>query len=159
MDKELDKFLKKNKIIFSLYNHKATNTVAESLKNEEINKIPGTRCKTLFLKDNFGRFYLVGLEGTKRLDIRYLEMKLGVKNLSFASHEELNEQIQIAPGNVSLLSAIRNQKVIVIADSGLESKEKIGFHPSNNTMTCVFNIKEFIKYFNALKNEKHLISL
>jgi len=134
-------------------------TVEESKNDLEMRKIPGTRCKTLFLRDEHQRFYLVGLEGTKRLNIKELEKHLGVKKLRFGSIEELNREIGVSPGSVSVLSAIVNPAVIVILDKSLEKNDSLGFHPAKNTETYVFGIKDFIKLFNNLPNKKFLISL
>lgn len=156
---DLDNFLQKNHIVYKKYTHKATFTVAESLVDAKVNNIPGIRCKTLFLKDENGQFYLVGLEGTKRLDVRRLERTLEVKKLRFASVLELRDQIHVTPGNVSILSAVRNNNVIVIIDDQLRKERDVGFHPSKNTETYVFSGDNFIKVFNALPNKKNIIYL
>ena len=90
MEKKLAEYLEDNEVNYVIHKHGAVFTVAESSGNEEIGKIPGLHCKTLFLKDDKGGFYLIGLSAHKRLDIKKLEKHLGVKKLKFGLPDELD---------------------------------------------------------------------
>ena len=159
MDKELEIYLRKNKINYVLHKHPAVFTVAESSGNEEINKIPGLRCKTLFLKDEHARFYLVGMPGVKRLDIKKLEKHLSVKKLRFASEEELESEIKLKAGSVSIFGAINSSKVMLILDNDVWNADRVCFHPNVNTETLEIKHKDLERYYNSLVNMKEIIEI
>jgi Ala-tRNA(Pro) deacylase len=159
MDKKLKDYFDKFDIEFEEFKHKAVFTVEESreLKKE----IPGLHCKCLFLKDNIGKFYLVGMPAVKRMDMKSFRKKIGVRKLHFGSEEELGDKLKIKPGSVSIFGLVNDTKgeVKLILDMEVWGAEKIGFHPNKNTSTLVLKHKDLEKYFNSLENEKEIIEL
>lgn len=158
MDEILKDYLSKHKISYNLHKHSAVFTVAESSKDEKIMKIPGLHCKTLFLKDDLGRFYLVGMPAHKRLDIKKLERHLGVKKLKFGSEEEL-KKINLIPGSVSIFGAIYSRDVVLIITKDVWDAEIVGFHPNVNTETLEITHENLERYYNSLDNQKEVIAL
>ena len=159
MDNKLKEYLDKNSVNYVLHRHSAVFTVAESSGNEEINKIPGLRCKTLFLKDESGIFYLVGMPGAKRLDIKKLEKHLSVKKLRFASEEELEREIKLKAGSVSIFGAINSSSVMLIIDKDVWSAITVCFHPNINTETLEIKHENLERYYRSLVNRKEIIEL
>jgi Ala-tRNA(Pro) deacylase len=156
---EVKKYLTDRRIEFKEFEHEAVFTVGES-KNLK-SKIPGLHCKTLFLKDSNGKFYLVGMPALKRLDILVLRKKIGVRKLHFASEEELFDLLRFRPGSVSIFGMINcsSENVKLILDREVWDASAVGFHPNLNTSTLVLTHLALEKYFESLDCEKEVVEL
>lgn len=159
MDKELKHYLDKHGVQYVLHAHEATMRVSDALANKKVQSIPGMRCKTLFMKDEHGQFYLIALPGTKQLNTRAAREHLGVRTLAFASPEELKENIGVTPGNVSIFGALKAEQCILILDSDVWSAEHVQFHPNINTETLELTHEALERYYESLKNKKHILDL
>jgi len=159
MDRKLKKYLDKNNIRYIVHKHKAVFTVEESreLKKE----IPGLHCKTLFLKDSKNRFYLVGLPAEKRLDSKKFRKYIGAKKVRFGTSEELNKEIKLVPGSVSIFGAIyiKDKNTRLIIDKEVWQADRVGFHPNINTMTLEISCKNLKKFYDSLDCEKEILEL
>ncbi len=159
MDIQLKDYLAKNGIKYKLHEHPAVFTVAESKSIEAIQKIPGMRSKNLFLRDENHNFYLICMPGEKRLNIRALEKKLGVKKLNFASAEDLKAELNLKPGSVSIFAMINAKNTKLIIDKELWDAEITGFHPNVNTATLEIQHKDLEKFISSLKCPKEILKL
>lgn len=159
MEKELLRYLEENHIEYTLHAHKAVYTVAESQADPAIQKIPGLRCKTLFLKDEKGSFYLIGMPGEKRLDFKRLQDALTVKKLRMASPEELLRETGLIPGSVSIFGAVGNTQVVLVLDEEVWDAQRVCFHPNINTETLELPHDSLEKYYRFVPNKKRIISL
>jgi len=157
MDIKLKSYLEENKIWYNVYPHPAVFTVKESKSIKE--KIPGAHTKCLFLKDESNSFYLVALPAEKRLDIKSLKTKLNLKELHFASPEELKKELHLTPGSVSIFGMIYSLSVFLIIDKALWSSALVGFHPNINTSTLVLDHKNLVKFYNSISARKEVIEL
>lgn len=157
MDKKLLTYLKNLNIEYKIHEHPAVFTVEES--NTLVKGLPGLHMKNLFLKDETGNFYLVCIEAEKRLDIKFLRNKLGVKKLHFASEEELKRELHLTPGSVSVFGMIYSKKVILILDKKALNAEKINFHPNINTATLELDKKNFKIFLDSITSKKEIIDL
>ena len=159
MDIKLKEYLDKHGIKYTEHRHKEVFTVAESTKLKK--KIPGLHCKTLFLKDNKGKFYLVGMPAEKRLDVKKLKMHFNVRKLHFASEKELKEEVNLLPGSVSIFGAIyvKYKRVILIIDDEVWKADITGFHPNINTSTLEIKHNELKKFYEGLECEKEIMRL
>ena len=63
--------------------------------------IPGGHCKSLFLKDKKGRFWLVVADEDRPINLKRLAKQLGAGNLSFAKPEALRAHLGVEPGSVT----------------------------------------------------------
>lgn len=159
MDDQLEDYFKKNNIKYKLYTHSAVFTVEESKKNEDVQKIPGSKSKNLFLKDETGKFYLVCISSDKRLDMKNLRKILTVKNLYFASPIELKEELNLTPGSVSLFGIINSINVELILDEDLYLSESVCFHPNINTGTIVIDKVNLESFLNSLNCKKRILKI
>lgn len=157
MDQSLESYLKKRDIEYKVYEHRAVFTVAES-KSIKI-KIPGKHTKCLFLKDGANNFYLIALPAEKRLDTKFLKKKLNIKDLRFASPEELKKQLNLTPGSVSIFGLTYTNSVFLIIDKELWNSSIVGFHPNINTETIVLDHKNFEKYYNSLNIKREVMDI
>lgn len=158
MDKKLENYLKKHGIRFKEYEHSAVSTVEESRKLK--NDIPGLHCKTLFLKDDSGKFYLVGLPAEKRLDSKIFRKLLGIKKVRFGSPEELKNITELVPGSVSIFGMVNAKKrSVLVLDGEVFSAKSVGFHPNINTSTIVLKHKDLKKFYDSLNCKKDVLEL
>ena len=157
MDENLKQYLEKYNIKYRLYEHSAVFTVAESKSIKQ--KIPGRHTKCLFLKDNNKNYYLVAIPADKRLNIKLLKEKLSIKDLHFASPEELKQYLNLTPGSVSIFGLIYTDEVNLIIDKELWEAKLVGFHPNINTSTIVLEHHNIEKFYNSVNNRKEIIQL
>ena len=149
MDKKLENYLKEKEIKYKEHKHPAVFTVEESKK---LNKtISGLHCKTLFLKDSNGIYYLIGMPAEKRLDSKKFRELIEAKKVRFGTAEELKEKVNLVPGSVSIFGAIytKDKKTRLILDKEVWDAEKVGFHPNINTSTLEINHKNLEKFYNS----------
>jgi len=159
MDKKLKEYLDKYGIKYKVHEHRAVFSVEESrdLKKD----IPGLHCKTLFLKDSNGRFYLIGMPGDKRLDSKKFRHHIKAKKVRFGNGEELKKEVNLIPGSVSIFGAIyiKDKNVKLILDKQVWEAEIVGFHPNVNTATLELSHDNLEKFYNSLKCEKEIMEL
>ncbi len=157
MDEYLKQYLEKYNIRYRLYKHPAVFTVAESKSIKQ--KIPGKHTKCLFLKDKKDIFYLIALPAEKRLDMKLVKKKLGIRDLRFASPEELKRKLNLTPGSVSIFGMIYSDSVFLIIDKELWEAKLAGFHPNINTSTIVLDHHNIEKFYNSVNTRKEIIKL
>jgi len=157
MDSLLKSYLSKHNLYYIEYKHPPVSSVEES-KSLKV-KVPGMHCKTLFLKDDKGKFYLIGMKADKRLNTSALKKVLNAKKLNFASPTELKEVLNLAPGSVSIFGIINSKNTSLIIDEDVWSADLVGFHPNLNTSTLVLNHENLEKFYNSLNAEKQIIKL
>lgn len=101
----------------STIEHEPLYTVEES--SYLVDVLPGAHCKSLFLKNKKGAYYLVVMTKFCKLDINVLSAKLGGGRLSFASADRLMEKLGLRPGSVTPFGLINpsSQNVQLILGS------------------------------------------
>ncbi|NCO11459.1 hypothetical protein CO038_02585 [Candidatus Pacearchaeota archaeon CG_4_9_14_0_2_um_filter_39_13] len=159
MDSGLESYLKENSIGYKLYRHPAVHKVQESKRLKS--KIPGLHCKALFLKDENGTFYLVGMKADKKLDTKIIRSHFKIKKLHFASEQELETELKTTPGTVSIYNLVnaKNPGIILIIDKEILRSESSGFHPNTNTETITLDSNNMERYLNSLEIKKVILEL
>ncbi len=157
MESKLKEYLEDTKINYKIHYHPAVFTVRESEKLKQANT--GKHTKSLFLKDDNGKFYLVSMEAEKKLDTKKLKKHLNVKELTFASPEELKKNLNATPGSVSIFNMIYSNSVHLILDKKIWDAESVGFHPNVNTATLELDHQNFVKYYESLNCKKEMLYL
>ena len=140
--------LNQHKISFEEYKHPALFTVAEAQAYER--EIPGTHTKNIFVKQKRWPFHLITLLSNKQLDAKVFKLQSGIKDFSFASPEELKEQLGVEPGSVGLFWLINNPNIKLWIDQDIRASEKSGRHPNINTSTLVLTKKWLQDYLKVL---------
>ena len=148
---DLYKILNKLNIDYKEIEHETVYTI-EQAQNIKCS-ICGVGCKTLFLTDKKGKYFLLMLNENKRANIKELTKILKVSKLSFASSEELKNILNLEQGSVSPLGIIYDSEnlVTLIIDKDLKDK-KILVHPNTNTKTVSIDYNDLIKF---IENENH----
>lgn len=147
-------------IKYELYEHPPVPTVEDALPYWD--KIDATHCKNLFFRNHKGnRHYLVILKHNRKLNIRDLEQRLKQGKISFASPQRMERYLGLSGGSVSVFGLINDEEnhVHLFLDDGLESAEKISFHPNENNATVVISDQSFIKFLDWSKNSYEFITL
>lgn len=133
-----------------LHEHPAAFTMEEMEQTAgELSKF-GIVVKNLFLKEhNSDRYFLIVAGGNKRVDIKSVRKYLGVKPLSFATEEQLEEKLHVPGGSVTPLAVLFDTDacVSVVIDDDLRTGEALlGVHPCDNTATVFLTYRELEKF-------------
>ncbi|MEM7618079.1 MAG: prolyl-tRNA synthetase associated domain-containing protein [Pseudomonadota bacterium] len=146
-------------IKYKLHEHEAVFTVAESEHVDE--KIPGTHCRNLFLRDKKKKNFLVSLQNATEVDIKKLPEVIGSSRLSFGSADRLWEYLGVRPGSVcpfSIMNDTDNQ-VEIFLDKSMMETEIVNFHPLLNTMTVTLTPDDLIKFIETTGHKAHIVDL
>jgi Ala-tRNA(Pro) deacylase len=117
--------------------------------------LPQTTAKTpknLFLRDKKGkRYILLAVEEHKTIRFSDIESQTGLKHLSLASPQRLQQYLGVTPGAVSLLALINDPQgfVQVMIDRDLWTGAQIQAHPLVNTETLTLSIKDMEKFITS----------
>ena len=152
-EQKLYEILENLNISYVKCEHSPVYTVEEAVKHWT--DLDGTHCKNLFLRNKKGNnHYLVILEGSKRADLKDLNIKLDEDRLSFGSPERLKRYLGLETGAVSPFGLINDteKKVKVVIDEDLKQAAKLNFHPNINTATLVISYNDFEKFLSWCGN-------
>jgi len=115
----------------------------------EIEKVLGCGiCKNLFLTNRQQTdVYLLLMPGAKPFKTKILSKQIGSARLSFASHEQMEELLDITPGSVSVLGLMndKEKKVQLLMDEDLLKEEFFGCHPCINSSTLKFRTADLME--------------
>lgn len=142
--------LKNLNINYREYLHEAIFTVKESKDIDE--KIPGFHCKNLFLKDKKNAtYYLIIVGQDKKINLKELGLKLGIKRITFGLEDELMNCLKLTSGSVGPFGLINDTNKItkVIIDSEIQDANSVNFHPNINTKTLnisPIDLKKFLEW-------------
>ena len=153
--------LKQNGIEFELFEHPAIFNMEEAA---EINlPWPKDEAKNLFVRDDKKRnYYLITVKGDKRVDLKQFRKEHGTRALSFASAEDLEAKLKLAPGAVTPLGLLNDDScsVILYLDEDFQSgSQRIGVHPNDNTATVHLKTDDLIRLLEKHGTQVNLIPI
>ena len=130
----------------------------------EVEKLLGCEiCKNLLLTNRqMTDIYLLLMPGDKPFKTKILSKQIGSARLSFASAEQMLENLDITPGSVSVLGLMndRENKVRLLIDRELMEQEYIGCHPCINSSTLKIKTVDIIqKLLPAMHHEASIVEL
>ena len=156
---ETYEFLNKSGINYEITEHKAV------FNMEELGEVklpyPDADAKNLFVRDDKKQnYYLITVKGDKRVNLKEFRKKYGLRNLSFASAEELMKIMGLTPGSVTPLGLLNDEEHIVkfYLDSEFNGT-LIGVHPNDNTATVWLKSEDLIKIIKEHGNEVSLAEI
>lgn len=154
MDKaQIYQLLDEQGIEYEVTEHKAVFNMREL---EEVRlPYPELDAKNLFVRDDKRQnYYLITVKGDKRVDLKDFHRKNGLRALTFASLEELEDRLGLTPGSVSPLGILNDAKrqVIFYLDAAF-SGTRIGVHPNENTATVWLRSEDLLSLIRAHGNE------
>ena len=124
---------------------------------------PEGNAKNLFLRDDKKRnYYLITVNGEKRVDLKEFRKNNNTRALSFASEKDLMDIMNLIPGSVTPLGMLNDKemKVKLFLDKEfIESSGKIGVHPNDNTATVWLKIEDLINIIKEHGNEVEIVEI
>lgn len=152
-------FLKEHDVSFTATEHEAVFSM-EALISTEIPH-PEADAKNLFIRDDKKRnYYLITVRGNKRVNLKEFRRTHGLRNLSFASAEDLQDLLGLAPGSVSPFGLLNdtNHKVQFYLDEAF-ADGLIGIHPNDNTATVLLKTDDLIRVIEAEGHPVHIVKI
>lgn len=132
------------KIPYEVLEHKAV------FNMEELSALalphPEWDAKNLFLRDDKQQYYLLTVQGDKRVDLKQFRKAHGLRPLRFASAEELESVLGLIPGAVTPLGILNDgdHRVHFYLDSAFAGS-KIAVHPNDNSATVWMQADDLMK--------------
>ena len=122
---------------------------------------PDCDAKNLFVRDDKKRnYYLITVKGEKRVNLKEFRKAHGLRNLSFASADDLMTIMGLIPGAVTPLGLLNDEekKVVFYLDQVLEDS-LIGVHPNDNTATVWMQSKDLIMLLKEHGTEVNVVEI
>lgn len=137
---QIIEFLKKNKVSFTETEHEPVFTSEQAARARGVPISQGM--KTLLLKSSQQkRFFLVVLPGDKKLDSAKIRKLLGLKRLSFASAEEVEQVMGCEVGGCYPFGNLLG--LPTYADACLAKNKKVCFNPGSHTHSLEMDWQDF----------------
>ena len=122
---------------------------------------PDCDAKNLFVRDDKKRnYYLITVRGAKRVDLKEFRKKHDLRNLSFASAEDLMSIMGLIPGAVTPLGLLNDEerKVILYLDASF-TEGLIGVHPNDNTGTVWMQGADLVRVIEDHGNTVNVVEM
>lgn len=154
MEQRVYDLFKKLNIEYDVVNHPALYKASDR-ENISIDFKDSICCKNLLLKDKKeDKLFLISLPIDKRADLKNIAKDLNTNRLTFATEEELIENLGIKSGSASILNIIvkPDTKVKFVIDKNMLNLNKVSFHPNINTASISFSpmeIEQILKFYGA----------
>ena len=124
---------------------------------------PEADAKNLFVReDKTQNYYLITVKGDKRADLKALRKAEGLRQLKFASAEELESVLHLIPGAVTPLGLLNDEtcRVTLYLDSYfLQPPALVGAHPNDNTATVWLRTEDLVRLIEAHGNPVKIVDL
>jgi Ala-tRNA(Pro) deacylase len=123
--------------------------------------LPGGHCKSLFLKDKKGAFWLAVMLEARRIDLNKLAGRLGAPRFSFGRAEELYAVLGVRPGSVTPFALVndRAHRVTPILDREMLGYDPLNYHPLVNDRTTAIAPQDLLRFIAACGHQPHIIDL
>ena len=154
-------YLNQNGIAFELFEHRAIFNMEEAAEIDL--PWPEDEAKNLFVRDDKKRnYYLITVKGNKRVDLKQFRKEHATRALSFASAEDLQAKLKLAPGSVTPLGLLNDESrsvILYLDDAFLEGSAMIGVHPNDNTATIRLKTDDLIRLLKEHGTQVNLIPI
>ena len=152
-------YLRQRGISFELTEHPAVFNMAEVALLPL--PYPEADAKNLFVRDDKKQhYYLITVQGDKRVDLKSFRKMHGLRSLSFASAEELYELLGLIPGAVTPLGLLNDdgRRVQLFLDAAFK-EGLIGAHPNDNTATVWMKTADLVRLLEEHGNQVEWVQL
>ena len=144
---EIYDYLKRKNIWFEVTEHKAVYNM-DDLKNIDF-PYNGADAKNIFVRDDKKQhYYLLTVQGNKRVDLKAFRKAQQTRPLTFASSDELLDKLGLTPGAVTPLGLLNRDAHEVTAyfdEELLTGSGLVGVHPNENTATVWLKAADLIQ--------------
>lgn len=149
--------LDNNNINYNNHTHEPLFTVEQAKIVEH--SISCTHTKNLFIKSKKWQFAMITMVASKKLDSKIFRQQSWFGDFSFASAEDLWNQIKIKPWSVGIFGLLNNSDIKLYIDQDIWDSDFIWRHPNDNTATTVINHEWLISYLKILDIDYEIISI
>ncbi len=136
---KIQKYLKENKIEFTLFTHPPVFTSEEAAKIRGISLKSGA--KSMIVRSN-GKFYNFILSAEKKIDWEKVKIILNTKSVSFATPEEVKKVTNCEVGSVPPFGNLYNLKTY--CDPSLLENESIDFNAGLHEVSIKMKCKDWV---------------
>ena len=160
-ERRVYEFLEDLGVDFVYLDHVEEYSMGDAAEADEAIGVVGA--KNVFLRDKKRRhFFLILVNGTKRIDLKQISELTGVKKLTFCREEDLDEILGLTPGAVTPFGLLNDEegRVQLIIDASLQDEEFFAMHPCVNTTTVRISNRDFMeKVIPAMGHEPIFVDL
>ena len=162
MDKqEIYDYLKEKNIWYEITEHKPVYNMEEFYEIDI--PYPEGNAKNLFVRDDKKRnYYLITVNGEKRVDLKEFRRKNNTRSLSFASENDLMNIMNLIPGSVTPLGILNDKEIkvqVFIDKDFIELPGIIGVHPNDNTATVWLKTEDLISIIKEHGNKVDIVEI
>lgn len=147
-------------IAYELVEHPAVFNMAEvaqiSLPHPEAD------AKNLFIRDDKKRnYYLLTIQGTKRVNLKQFQQANGTRRLTLASPADLQAKLGLSPGSVTPLGLLNDasHEIPFYLDSYFQDQTLIAIHPNDNTATIWLKPLDLLDVIQKLGNPVKVVPM
>ena len=148
VQQEVLRLLEKLHIPYQYVSHDPAYTMEDCLAISEALNV--AVCKNLFLTNRQQtQFYLLCMPADKPFKTKDLSAQIGSARLSFASAEQMEALLGVAPGSASVLALMndRDNRVQLLLDRSTYQAAYFGCHPCQNTGTLRMETSDLLNLF------------
>jgi Ala-tRNA(Pro) deacylase len=141
------------------YSHPPVFTVAEATALR--GSLPGGHCKSLFLKDKRGGFWLAVMLEERRVDMKRLAARLGAPRFSFGGAADLYERLGVRPGSVTPFALVNDVELRVtpVMDATMLKHDPLNYHPLINDRTTALGPADLLRFIAACGHSPRIVDL
>jgi Ala-tRNA(Pro) deacylase len=139
--------------------HPAVFTVAEAAAMR--GDLPGGHCKSLFLKDKRGGFWLAVMLEERRIDLNKLAVRLAAPRFSFGAAAELEALLGVRPGSVTPFALVNDvaHRVAPVLDRAMLDRDPLNYHPLANDRTTAIAPADLLRFIAACGHQPRIVDL
>jgi Ala-tRNA(Pro) deacylase len=141
------------------HSHPPVFTVAEATALR--GSLPGGHCKSLFLKDKKGGFWLAVMLEERRIDLRQLASRLAAPRFSFGGAADLYRVLGVRPGSVTPFALVNDVEHLVtpVLDAAMLDHDPVNYHPLVNDRTTAVAPADLLRFIAACGHVPRIIDL
>lgn len=138
--KKIIELLEKNKVQYKAIEHEPVYTCEQAAKIRGVS--PDSGAKALLIKSK-EKYFLILLQGSKKLDSKKLRLQTDIKDFRFATPEEVVATMHCRIGACYPFGNIINLETF--ADTGLSQLEEINFNAGDHSKSIQMSWRDFDK--------------
>ena len=146
-------------IVHRTYSHPPVFTVAEAAALR--GSLPGGHCKSLFLKDKKGGYWLAVMLEERRVDLKKLAIRLSAPRFSFGGAADLYQLLGVRPGSVTPFALVNDIEGLVtpVLDAVMLNCDPLNYHPLENDRTTAISPADLLRFLAATGHEPRIVKL
>lgn len=159
--REIYEYLDRRHIRHEIVEHQPVYTMAD-LPQVPI-PYPSGEAKNLFVRnDKKNQYYLITVQGAKRVDLKDLRRRYGTRPLSLAPEQDLQDMLGLPAGSVTPFGLLNDADATVrwfLDRALLEGDGVIGVHPNTNDATVWMHTRDLIAIIEEHGNPVDIVEI